>query len=54
MKALVVVIGLLFGNFIAQWLKADPQYIVALERSYFQGAAVLTYWAMDKFYWKTK
>jgi len=54
MKALIVFIGLVAGNILAQWLNADPQYFVALERSYFQGCAVLTYWAMDKFYWGNK
>jgi hypothetical protein len=54
MKALLVFLGLTFGNFIAQCLKADGEFIVAFERSYFQGWALLTYWAMDKFVWSTK
>ena len=52
MKAFIVFIGLMFGNVLAQWLKAEPQYFVAIERSYFQGAALFAYWALDKFYWK--
>jgi hypothetical protein len=52
MKALLVFIGLLFGNFVAQWLKADPIYVDAIERSFFQGWALLMYWAFEKFLWR--
>jgi hypothetical protein len=52
MKALVIFIGLTFGNFVAQWIKAEPLYVVAIERSYFEGCALLSYWFMDKFFWK--
>ncbi len=51
MKALLVFISLLIGNVVAQYLKSDPSYIVAMERSYFQGYALLVYWFMNKFIW---
>jgi hypothetical protein len=52
MKALIIFIGLSMGNFIHQWLNVEPLYTVAIERSYFEGWALLTYWFMDKFFWK--
>lgn len=52
MKALLVFISLLIGHVVAQYLKADPSYIVAVERSYFQGWALLVYWFMNKFVWR--
>ena len=51
MKALLVFISLLIGNVVAQYLNVDPSYIVAIERSYFQGWALLVYCAMNKFVW---
>jgi hypothetical protein len=51
MNALLVFVSMLIGNVVAQYLKADPNYIVAMERSYFQGCALLTYCAMNKFVW---
>jgi hypothetical protein len=44
----------LIGNFAAQYFKADPSYMVAVERSYFQGVALLGYWIVDKFVWREK
>ena len=51
MKVLLVFVSLLIGNVVAQYLKADPSYIVAAERSYFQGWALLVCWFMNKFVW---
>jgi len=39
-----VFFALLASNFLYQALLADPNYIVALERTYFQGSAILLYW----------
>jgi hypothetical protein len=52
MKALAIFVGLLVGNFLVQWWKVEPQFMVAVERSYFQGMALLTYWVLDRFFWR--
>lgn len=39
-----VFFALLASNFLYQALLADPNYITALERTYFQGSAILIYW----------
>ena len=48
MKLLKVFIGLLLANFFMQFI-GNENYMVALERSYFQGMALLTYWVIDTF-----
>jgi len=48
MKALKVFIGLALANFFIQ-LVGEGHYLVALERSYFQGVALLTYMIIDRF-----
>ena len=47
MKELAVFIGLLSANFIVEALTTEL-YMVAVERSYFQGIALLTYWLCTK------
>ena len=34
----------MFGNFIYQWVQADPNMLVAAERTFFQAAIVLFVW----------
>jgi hypothetical protein len=48
MKALKVFIGLALANFFIQ-LVGEGHYLVALERSYFQGVALITYMIIDRF-----
>jgi len=43
MRLFAVFVGLAIGNFFAQSLSGD-NYELALERTYFQGLALLTYW----------
>lgn len=40
---MLVVVGMAAGNFIYQMLAAEPNFFVALERSFFQAVAVLAY-----------
>lgn len=47
MKELVIFIGLLTGNIIAQAFMDGP-LALALERSYFQGIALFAYWLCTK------
>lgn len=54
MNLLAVFIGLAIANFGVQYFKLDPDYLVALERSYFQGVGFLTYWICSKFVWGEK
>ena len=48
MKLVTVVIGLTLGNFIWQWLFGRHEWLVALERSYFQLWAIATYYFLVK------
>jgi hypothetical protein len=43
MKAILVIIGLSAGNYFFQWVQIEPDYHVALYRSYFQFVAIITY-----------
>lgn len=52
MKELSLFVGFLAGNFLVQWWNLEPRYMVAVERSYFQGLALFTYWVLDKFVWR--
>ena len=40
---MLVIVGLAIGNFIYQMFMAEPNYFVALERSFFQAIAVVAY-----------
>lgn len=40
---LKVFISLALANFVVQYF-GDENYFIALERSYFQGVALVTYW----------
>lgn len=48
MKALQVFISLAIANFVVQYF-GDENYFQAFERSYFQGAALVTYWFITNF-----
>ena len=50
-KLFLVFIGLTFGGYVYQSFKPDPDFMVVVERSYFQGWALLTYWFMERFIW---
>lgn len=52
MKALSVFTGLVIANFAYQFTNVEPEYIVALERSWFQGTALFCYYLMDKYVWR--
>ena len=52
MKALSVFTGLVIANLAYQFTSADPAYVVALERSWFQGTALLCYYLMDRYVWR--
>lgn len=43
MTALVLIFGLSAGNLIYQMFMADPNFLLAFERSFFQAVAVATY-----------
>lgn len=51
-KLFIVFIGLMFGGCVYQSFKPEPNFLLVLERSYFEGWALLTYWFMEKFIWK--
>jgi hypothetical protein len=48
MTALRVFVALALANFVVQYL-GQEDYLVALERSYFQGVALVTYWFIVTF-----
>ena len=50
-KLFLVFIGLTYGNCVYQSFKPEPDFLVAIEHSYFEGCALLTYWFMEKFFW---
>lgn len=52
MKALSVWFFLALGNFAYQYFYPVPDFAVALERTYFEGVALLTYYLMDRFVWR--
>ena len=54
MKAFLVFFWLAVGAFVYQWVQAEPNYVAAVERSYFQGVALFTYWVLDSFIWRDK
>ena len=41
MNKFIVGLGLILGNFVYQYISGDYNYSVAIERSYFQGLAML-------------
>jgi len=47
MKALYIFAVLIVANFLYQYMDAQL-YMVAVERSFFQGWALLAYWAFEK------
>lgn len=51
MKVLILFIGLLVGNFVAESLTVDPVYFNAFEHSYFEGVALFSYWILERFVW---
>lgn len=46
MKTLPIILGLITANFLYQYI-GDSNYLVAVERSYFQVAAILILRAVD-------
>jgi hypothetical protein len=50
-KLLCVAVGCTLGNLIVQALLPEPNYAMALERSYFGAMALLTYWICERFIW---
>jgi hypothetical protein len=40
---MILALGLTAGNFAWQLLSAEPNFLVALERSYFQAVAIFAY-----------
>jgi hypothetical protein len=40
---MLVIVGLAAGNFIYQMFMAEPNFLVAFERSFFQAIAVFAY-----------
>jgi hypothetical protein len=50
-KLLLVFVGLMFGNFVAESFHAVPDFSTPLERSFFQGWALLTFWVLEIFCW---
>ena len=53
MKALSVFTGLVIANIAYQLVSDNPNYLVALERSWFQGTALFCYYLMDKYVWRS-
>lgn len=53
-KLFLVFIGLTFGSLVYQSFKPEPDFMVVLERSYFQGVAFLTYWLLERFVWESE
>jgi len=53
MKALMVFVFLAIGNIVYQFFYPEPNFAVAFERTYFQGSALLTYYLLDKFVWRS-
>jgi len=51
LKLFLVFIGLVVGGCVSESIKTDPNFMVVLERSYFEGWALLTYWFFEKFIW---
>lgn len=51
MKVLLVFVFMAIGNFAYQFFYPESNFLVAFERTWFQGSALLTYWLMDKFVW---
>ena len=41
MSKLAAAIAIMFGNFVFQYFELDADYMIAIERSYFQGIAML-------------
>ena len=52
MKALTVFLALAASNFVYQYMGAEPNIAVALERTWFQGNALFVYYLMQKFVWR--
>ena len=45
-----IIIALIAGNFFYQLIQADPNWVTAIERSYFQTTAILFYMAYLKWF----
>lgn len=49
LTAFFVTIGLTVGNFVFQFLASEPNWMVALDRSFFQFLAIMVFmWLVDR------